>query len=111
MGSICLRKKKNMFMLMWMNLTTKPGIQKNNFADHVCNKNIWKYTRSINTVFPEYNQRMELELILKSKNIGENVYRELEDSDRGSLIRNYHKKIEEYIQNETEHVDIDNNML
>lgn len=50
---------------------------------------------------------MELELKLKSKNIEETVYGELKDSFRRLLIRNYDKKIEEYIQKETEHVDVD----
>ncbi len=61
----------------------------------------------IKTVFPECNQRIELELKLKSKNVEETVYRELEGSFRRFLLRNYDKKIEEYIQKETEHVDID----
>ncbi len=61
----------------------------------------------IETVFPECKQRIHLELKRESKDIEETVYRELEDSFRRFLIRNYDKKIEEYIQKETEHVDID----
>lgn len=61
----------------------------------------------IKTVFPECNQRIELQLKLKSKNIEETVYGELEDSFRRFLMRNYDKKLEEYIQRETEHVDVD----
>ncbi len=57
------------------------------------------------TVFPECNQRILLELKLKTKNIEETVYKELEDSFKRYLIRNYDKKIKEYIQKETEHVD------
>ena len=60
----------------------------------------------IETVFPECKQRIQLELNLKSKNIEETVYREMEDSFRSFLIRNYDKKIEEYIQKEIEHVDV-----
>lgn len=61
----------------------------------------------IKTVFPECNQRIHLELELKNNNIEETVYGELEDSFRKYLISNYDKKIEEYIQKETKHVDID----
>ena len=61
----------------------------------------------IKTVFPECNQRIHLELKLKNNNIEETVYKELEDSFRKFLMLNYDKKIEEYIQKETEHVDVD----
>lgn len=39
------------------------------------------------------------------KNIEETAYKELEDSFRRYLIRNYDKKVKEYIQRETGHVD------
>jgi hypothetical protein len=61
----------------------------------------------IKTVFPQCNQRIHLELELENNNIEQTVYKELEDSFRKFLISNYDKKIEEYIQKETKHVDID----
>ncbi len=61
----------------------------------------------IKTVYPECNQRIHLELKLKNNNVEETIYRELEGSFRKFLMLNYDKKIEEYIQKETEHVDID----
>ena len=67
-------------------------------------ENIYEF---IETVFPEFYQRIQLELKLKNNNVKETVYRELEGSFRRFLLRNYDKKIEEYIQKETEHVDVD----
>ena len=61
----------------------------------------------IKTVFPECNQRIHLELKLNNNNIEETVHRELEDSFRMFIMLNYDKKIEDYIQKETEHVDMD----
>ena len=61
----------------------------------------------IKTVYPKCNQRIHLELKLNNNNIEETVYKELEDSFRKFLILNYDKKIEEFIQKETEHVDMD----
>ncbi|HYO05855.1 MAG TPA: hypothetical protein VER14_02590 [Phototrophicaceae bacterium] len=61
----------------------------------------------IKTVYPECNQRIHLELKLNNNNIEETVYKELEDSFRKFLILNYDKKIEEFIEKETEHVDMD----
>lgn len=42
---------------------------------------------------------------MRDKNIEETAYKELEDSFRRYLIRNYDKKVKEYIQRETGHVD------
>ncbi len=95
-------------MGMGMNLIRKPFTEnKIMLRTMFVTKTFENMCDFIKTVFPECNQRIQLELKLNSKNIEETVYRELEDSFRRYIVRNYDKKIEEYIQKETDHVDVD----